>query len=164
MRLDLEIEGVRASIQALNNLGGVLADQGYESGLLAVARIIRRGAEATNLHKDTGRPSDTNPPLRKSWKVSRGKQRYRPSALVFNIAPHASLILLGAGLKRRRVQRSTGRYTGQIQPRRIIQRAQEDNEAAILQAFKGGVDREASKIQRELARGVNIRARTLRNV
>ena len=155
MTVDIAVQGVTATITALNNLGGTLADVGYETGLLEVAKVITRGARGTTLVGDkTGN-------FRNAWRARRGLPRYRPSALVVNRAPHAHLLLIGT---KPRFQKTTGRYTGFIVGRRIVQKAAEEHRQECLQAFVRGVNKEAAAIQRELARGTRIRVRTLRNV
>ena len=138
MQLDISGERtVEQTIRALDNLGGVLADVGYESGLLAVAKVIEKAiVQGTYFRDKTGL-------LRSSFKVERGRPGYHPSAIIRNTAPHSWL-----------VNRDV----------RYYRRAAEDNDAECLAAFVRGVNREGGRIQRELARGGRVRARTLRAI
>ena len=157
MTLDFDITGVSGTIQALNQLGGTLAQQGYETGLLEAAKVIVKEARRTTLHGDkTGL-------LRSSWLARRGLPRYTPSAVVTNTAPHAHLVLIGT---KPRWQTKTSRFVGRIEPgsRPVVERAGAAAAQEALAAFNRGVDSEGAKIQQELTRGTRIRARTLRNI
>ena len=155
MNLNIETTGVEDTIRALNNLGGAFASQGYETGLAAAARVVAREARGTDRFKDkTGN-------LRASIRVKKGLPRFFPSYLVLVTAPHGGLVTIGT---KERYQRKTGRYTGKVKGNQFLTKAAEKDKQGQLNAFKRGVDREGSKIQRELARGTGIRRRTLRNL
>ena len=138
MQLDISGERtVEQTIRALDNLPGALAEVGYESGLLAVGRVIEKAiVQGTYFRDKTGL-------LRSSFKVERGRPEYHPSAIIRNSAPHSWL-----------VNRDV----------RYYRRAAEDNSAECMAAFVQGVNREGGRIQSELARGGRIRARTRRAI
>ena len=154
MNSRIDVTGVEGIINNLNNLGGTLADVAYETGLSGAARVVAREARQTSKFKDkTGN-------LRASIGTRRGLPRFKPSWLVLAKAPHAGFITIGTKLRFHRSGKSVGKIVGV----KFLTEAAENTKTAQLQAFKRGVDKEGSKINRELARGSRIRRRTLRNL
>ena len=155
--INVNIEGLDEATRRLRNLGGALAEVAYETGLLAAAKVISDEARETETFENRSYL------LRWNFGEKRGNKANHPSALAINDAPHSHLINDGTLPRYTR----NNAFRGAVRARDFFGKAAEATKQQQLEAFVRGVNKEESKINRELARvarGGRISARTLRNI